>query len=233
MLKKTKTQTVRKLILFLFCKKVLLLQGLVEFGVMNNTIINIGRQFGSGGLLVGEKLAKELGFGFFDKELINLASKESGLSAEFFEQADERRHFGFFGQLFRLGKSAIDGDLDNNYLTNNTLFQIQSDVIRSLAKKQSCVFVGRCADYILRDNPHCLNVFITANIEDRIKRVSERLQLTTVDESFLKKADKKRAAYYNFYTNKTWGAAKSYHLCINTSVPGIDETVKFIKSMLH
>ena len=200
---------------------------------MNNTIINIGRQFGSGGLLVGEKLANQLGFSFFDKELINLASKESGLSAEFFEQADERRYFGFFGQLFRLGKSAIDGDLDNNYLTNNTLFQIQSDVIRSLAEKQSCVFVGRCADYILRENPNCLNIFITANIEDRIARVSERQNMPPEKaKSILEKADKKRAAYYNFYTNKTWGAAESYHLCINTSVLGIDETAKFIFSFI-
>ena len=197
---------------------------------MNNTIINIGRQFGSGGLLVGERLARRLGFGFFDKELINLASKESGLSPEFFEQADEKRHFGFFGQLFRIGKSIIDtGDLDNNYLTNNTLFQIQSDVIRSLAEKQSCVFVGRCADYILRENPHCLNIFITANLDDRIARVAKRQNLQPeAARSLLEKADKDRAAYYNFYTNKTWGAAASYHLCINTSALGIDQTAEYI-----
>ena len=202
---------------------------------MNNTIINIGRQFGSGGLSVGERLAKQLGFGFFDKELINIASKESGLAVEFFEQADEKRHFSFFGQLFRLGKSIIDtGELENNYLTNNTLFQIQSDVIRSLAEKQSCVFVGRCADYILRENPCCLNIFITANIEDRIARVAKRQNLSPeTAKNILEKADKKRAAYYNFYTNKTWGAAESYHLCINTSVLGIDGTVGYILGLVE
>ena len=198
-----------------------------------NTIITIGRQFGSGGFLVGERLAKRLGFGFFDKELLNLASKESGLSAEFFEQADEKRRFGFFGQLFRLGKSAIHGDMDNSYLTNDTLFQIQSDVIRDLAEKQSCVFVGRCADYILRENPNCLHIFITANLDDRIVRVAERQHLPLdAAKNLLEKADKNRAAYYNFYTDKTWGAAESYHLCINTSALGIDETVELIKSIV-
>ncbi|MDR2910343.1 MAG: cytidylate kinase-like family protein [Bacteroidales bacterium] len=202
---------------------------------MNNTIINIGRQFGSGGLLVGEKLAGKLNFGFFDKELINLASKESGLSAEFFEQADERRHPRFLGHFFRIGKNIMDSsDLENNYLTNNTLFKIQSDVIRSLAEKQSCVFVGRCADYILRENTSCFNIFVTANIEDRIARITERLGIPSkTAKSVLEKLDKKRAAYYNFYTNKTWGAAESYHLCVNTSVLGIDKTTNLIASIIN
>lgn len=201
---------------------------------MNNTIINIGRQFGSGGLLVGEKLAGQLGFGFFDKELINIASKESGLAAEFFEQADEKHHQRFLGHFFRISKNIIDSsDLENNYITSNTLFKIQSDVIRSLAEKQPCVFVGRCADYILRENPHCFNIFITANLSDRIARVAKRLNLPAkAAKNVLEKLDKKRSAYYNFYTNKTWGAAESYHLCVNTSVLGIDETAAFIKSII-
>lgn len=202
---------------------------------MNNTIINIGRQFGSGGLLVGEKLAGQLNFSFFDKELINLASKESGLSAEFFEQADEKRHPRFWGHSFRIGKNIMDSiDLENNYLTNNTLFKIQSDVIRSLAEKQSCIFVGRCADYILRENPSCFNIFVTANIEDRIARITERLGVPpTTAKNVLEKVDKKRAAYYNFYTDKTWGTAESYHLCVNTSVLGIDETADMIASIVN
>jgi cytidylate kinase len=201
---------------------------------MNNTIINIGRQFGSGGLLVGEKLAGKLKFGFFDKELINIASNESGLSAEFFEQADEKRHTRFLGHFFRIGKNIMDSsDLENNYLTNNTLFKIQSDIIRSLAEKQSCVFVGRCADYILRENPSCFNIFVTANIEDRIARITERLGIPPkTAKNILEKLDKKRAAYYNFYTNKIWGAAESYHLCVNTSVLGIDETTNLIASII-
>ncbi|MDR0873435.1 MAG: cytidylate kinase-like family protein [Prevotellaceae bacterium] len=200
-----------------------------------NTIINIGRQFGSGGLLVGKGIAERLGFGFYDKELIKLASKESGLCAEFFEQADEKKRFGFFGQLFGLGKSTIDtGIYADSYLSNDRLFQIQSDAIRNLAEQQSCVFVGRCADYILREHPRCLNVFITADLPDKIKRVSERCKgeksfAPTADiEKLLEKSDRSRADYYNFYTNKTWGAAESYHLCVNTSFLGIDETVEYI-----
>ncbi|MCD7971516.1 MAG: cytidylate kinase-like family protein [Candidatus Azobacteroides sp.] len=194
-----------------------------------NLIINIGRQFGSGGRLVGEKLAKKLGLSFYDKELINLASKESGLRKEFFEEADEKTNYGLFGGLLGLRTGISADHFLYNYLSNETLFKIQSDVIRKLAEEHSCVFVGRCADYILRDHPFSTNVFITADWQDRIKRVNERQEL---DEDkipdLLEKTDKKRANYYNYYTNKTWGTAGSYHLCINSSVLGVDQTVDYI-----
>jgi cytidylate kinase len=201
---------------------------------MNETfVINIGRQLGSGGRQIGEKLSAEFGIGFYDKELIQLASKESGLGKEFFEKADEKSSFSFIGGLLGLRTNINNEVYVNNYLCNETFFKIQSDVIRGLAQKDSCVFVGRCADYILRDNPRCINVFITADTEDRIKRVAQTYQLSLDKaQELIVKTDKKRAEYYNYYSNKVWGAAGSYHLCINSSVLGMDQTVTFITQFI-
>ena len=201
---------------------------------MNETfVINIGRQLGSGGRQIGEKLSAEFGIGFYDKELIQLASKESGLGKEFFEKADEKSSFSFIGGLLGLRTNINNEVYVNNYLCNETFFKIQSDVIRGLAQKDSCVFVGRCADYILRDNPRCINVFITADTEDRIKRVAQTYQLSLDKaQELIVKTDKKRAEYYNYYSNKVWGAAGSYHLCINSSVLGMDQTVAFITQFI-
>ena len=178
-------------------------------------IITIGRQYGSGGRYVGKKLAEQLGIAFYDKELINLASKESGICGEFFEKADERN----------------SGSLLN--LSNESLFQIQSDVIRKVAAEQSCILVGRCADYILRDNENCISVFISARMEDRIRRAVEYAHIEEKEaEEYIRKADKSRASYYNYYTDKIWGAAESYDLCISSSVYGIDETTAFIREFV-
>lgn len=198
-----------------------------------NFIITIGRQLGSGGHEIGEKLADQLNVSFYDKEIIHLASQESGLGREFFEQVDEKTSHSIFGGLLGL-RGSIDEIYANNYLSNESLFQIQSDVIRKLANERSSIFVGRCADYVLKDNPRCLNLFISANMNDRVKRISE-LQQTTEKRAleYIEKMDKKRAGYYNYYSNKIWGAAESYHLCINSSVIGIDETVAFIRRFVE
>ncbi len=194
-----------------------------------NYFINIGRQLGSGGLQIGEQLSGILKIPFYDRELIRIASQESGLGNEFFEQADEKSSHSLIGGLFGWRSSLIDEIYSNYYLSNETLFQIQSDVIRSLADKGPSIFIGRCADYVLKDYPRCLNVFITANLNDRIRRVSEIRQMPESKvRDFIEKMDKKRAAYYNYYSNKRWGAATSYHLCINSSVLGIGETVNLI-----
>jgi cytidylate kinase len=201
---------------------------------MNETfVINIGRQLGSGGRQIGEKLSAEFGIGFYDKELIQLASKESGLGKEFFEKADEKSSFSFIGGLLGLRTNINNEVYVNNYLRNETFFKIQSDVIRKLAQKDSCLFVGRCADYILRDNARCINIFITADKEDRVRRVAQTYQLSLDKaQELIVKTDKKRAEYYNYYSNKVWGAAGSYHLCINSSVLGMDETVAFITQFI-
>jgi len=197
-----------------------------------NFVVNVGRQLGSGGKEVGEKLAQRLGIDFFDKELINLASEESGLCAEFFERADETAQQGLFRGVLNMrfpyiAESALPG---SNCLSNDALFKVQSDVIRKLANEKSCLFVGRCADYVLRDYPRCVNVFVSANKEDRIQRLSNRLSLNEVEaEEYMEKGDRKRAEFYNYYSNNTWGAAATYHLCINSSLLGIDGTVDFIE----
>lgn len=198
-------------------------------------IITIGRQFGSGGRVIGHKLAERLGIAYYDKELITLASKESGICGEFFEKADEKASNSLL-KAFTMGFSLNSTIFQNNdYLSNESLFQIQSDVIRKVAAEKSCILVGRCADYILRDNKDCLSVFISASLEDRIRRAMEyndKLRASDAEE-FLRKADKSRASYYNYYTDKTWGAADSYDLCINSSYLGIDKTIDYILSFLQ
>ncbi len=194
-------------------------------------VINIGRQLGSGGREIGKKLAAELNITFFDKELINLASQESGLKKEFFEKADEKASRGISGLLGLRFPFINDGAISsNNYLSNDSLFKIQSDVIRNLSEKESCLFVGRCADYILRDNSRCVNIFISAPLEDRIKRICKTTKITPEKaEEIIVKTDRERASYYNYYSYKVWGAASTYHLCIDSSILGTDETVSFIK----
>ena len=165
-----------------------------------NYVINIGRQLGSGGKEIGEKLAARLGIDFYDKELINLASEESGLCREFFEKADEKASQGIIGGLFGMRFPFIsDGAMPcTNCLSNDALFKIQSDVIRHLAAEKSCVFVGRCADYILREHPRCANIFISASHEDRVARLCRIHGISEeAAEEKMNKADKKRSEYYN------------------------------------
>lgn len=199
-------------------------------------VVNIGRQLGSGGREVGEKLAVRLGIDFYDKELLRLASEESGLCSEFFERADEKASQGIIGGLFGMRFPFVsDGAIPvTNCLSNDALFKVQSDVIRKLAEEKSCLFVGRCADYILRDNPRCVNVFISCSKEGRIERLCRKLSISgQAAEEMMEKADKKRSEYYNYYSYKTWGAAETYHLCIDSSVLGVDGTVDFVEEFVR
>ncbi len=200
-------------------------------------VINIGRQLGSGGKEIGEKLAARLDIGFYDKELINLASEESGLCKEFFEKADEKASqsislSGLFGMRFPfMGDASIPA---GNCLSNDALFKVQSDVIRKLAEEKSCLFVGRCADYILREHPRAINIFISSSMDDRIRRLCRTLNVSEEDaKGLIHKIDKRRSEYYNYYSYKTWGAAATYHLCIDTSVLGVEATVDFIEAFVQ
>ncbi len=195
-----------------------------------NFHINIGRQLGSGGHQIGEMLARNLEVPFYDKELIDIASQKSGLRKELFERADEKTTHSLFGGLFGF-RSSFDEIYISSYLCNETLFGIQSDTILELAEQGPCIFVGRCADYVLRDNKNCINVFINADMEDRIRRIA-KIQKMPADKTreLIEKIDKKRAEYYNYYCRKNWGAAESYHLCINSSVLGIEGTVNFLSN---
>ncbi len=196
-------------------------------------IVTIGRQFGSGGREIGKKLANALGIAYYDKELMAIAAKENGLSEEVFERADEQASSGL-SYAFSVGYSYMGMFTPfNDILSNDGLFKMQSDAIRKLAEEQSCVLVGRCADYILRDNPNCLSFFIHNTADNRIKRITESQGLTVEQaKELMVKTDKSRAAYYNYYTNKEWGVASSYNFSIDVSILGVDETVEFIKDFI-
>lgn len=200
----------------------------------NRMIITIGRQFGSGGHEIGQSLADSMGIPFYDKELIGIAAKESGLCPEFFEKADERASdslsyafsmgFPFFGSISPY----------NNFLSNDSLFKIQSDTIRKLASEKSCVLVGRCADYILREDDRCVNIFVHTSLEKRIERIVKSHDLTVEEaKDLIEKTDKSRAGFYNYYSNKTWGTASSYDLSIDSYALGVTETVAFIKTFVE
>lgn len=193
-------------------------------------IINVGRQFGSGGKLVALALGKKLGIPVYDQELISKAAEQSGFSKELFAKSDEKRN------LLALSSFIVDvgrfGSADN-YVSDNQLFVIQSNVIRSIADKGSAIFIGRCADYILRDRP-CLDVFISASDEVRIKRVAERMCITPEQaESLMQKKDRTRETYYNYFTFGNWGVASNYDLCVDSSVLGIDGTADMIIDFCH
>ena len=191
----------------------------------NELIINVGRQFGSGSRLVALALGRKLGIPVYDQELIAEAAEQSGFSKELFANSDEKRN------LLALSSFIVDvgrfGSADN-YMSDNQLFVIQSNVIRSLADKGPAIFIGRCSDYILRDRK-CLDVFVTATDEVRIKRIAERMNITPEQaDSLMRKKDRTRETYYNYYTFGNWGVASNYDLCVDSSVLGIEGTADMI-----
>ena len=200
---------------------------------MKHIIINVGRQLGSGGHDIGRMLALDFQAKYYDRELLNLAAKESGFSEKFFEQNDEKK--GFLKGLFNMQTSHVSGG--SMYKTNfsqESLFQFQSDAIQKAAKEGSCVFVGRCADYILRDFPNTVNIFITAPMKYRIQQIMNKQHMEYEEaRKFIESKESKRAAYYNYYTGKKWGAAESYDLCIDSSVLGFVETEKIIAEFIR
>ena len=199
---------------------------------MEHFVISIGRQFGSGGRIIGKALAEKLNIDYYDNELLVLAAKQNGLAPEFFENNDE-----ISNSIFGFASNILDniglGTFTNNMLSGDTLFKMQSETIKKLASEKSCIIVGRCSDYILRDNPNCVSIFLHASEEERAKRIANRMNISE-EEALAKlvEADKKRASYYNFYSNKTWGESKTYDLSINVSKLGIEGTLNFILDYL-
>ena len=196
-------------------------------------IINVGRQLGSGGRIIGNRIAEDFNIKFYDKELLDLAAKESGFNKKFFERNDE--HKGFLKILFSSfcpPSSVVATHTPTNSVTNRfSNFKATPSARRP--NRILCVFVGRCADYILRDYPNTVNVFITADMPDRIKRVCEMLHITEKEaEKKCIEGDEKRSEYYNYYSAKTWGSAASYDLCINSSALGIEATVDIVEDFI-
>ena len=199
--------------------------------MMGNLVITIGRECGSAGRLIGQKLAADLGVKCYDKELLTLAAKNSGLCEELFKTHDEKPTSSFLYSLvmdtYSLGYNT------SAYMDmpiNHKIFLAQFDTIKKLAEEESCVIVGRCADYALADYPNTVSVFICGDEEDKIRHLMER---HNVDEAKAKdimiKTDKRRASYYNYYSSKRWGSCKSYDMCISSSAVGYDGAVDIIK----
>ncbi len=198
---------------------------------MNKLIISIGRQFGSGGRVIGKALAEKLNIDYYDKELLLLAAKESGIASEFFEQKDEKSH-SFLEQAIDF--ISTGHFFNDSVLSGDRLFKIQSDAIIKLAEEKSCIIVGRCSDYILRDNPNCVSIFLHSSDSDRAKRISTRLNISEEEAiEKMRSEDKKRANYYNFYSNKTWGESKTYDLSIDVSKIGEEQTLEIILQYLR
>ena len=200
---------------------------------MKHIIINVGRQVGAGGQEIGRMLAKDFDAKFYDRELLNLAAKESGFSEKFFKQNDEKK--GFLRGLFNVqAPHLMGGSMYGSNFSQESLFKFQSDAIQKAANESSCVFLGRCADYILRDYENVVNIFITASMDFRIELVSKVKNLDAEHaRKLIEHVESCRAQYYNYYTGKKWGAAESYDFCIDASILGLEATEKLIADYIR
>lgn len=201
-----------------------------------NTIITIGRQFGSGGHQVGVELAKEYGIPCYDKELLEKAAKESGLSKELFESQDEKPTGSFLFSLVMdtYSSTRFPSGLYADMPLNQKIFLAQFEAIKKIADQGPCVIIGRCADYALEYNPNCLSIFLHAPLETRIKRISELFDISVAKaKDRIIKTDKSRASYYNYYTSKKWGDLDSYNMAIDTGLYGINGTIDIIKKAVE
>ena len=199
-----------------------------------NTVITIGRQFGSGGREIGEKLAEHFGIKCYDKELLSRAAKDSGFCEEMIKTHDERPTNSF---LYNLVMDTYSFGYNTSTFMDmpisHKVFLAQFDTIKHLADTESCVIVGRCADYALAEYPNVLSVFISGNMDEKIKYISKLYDKTPEKaKDIIVKTDKKRSNYYNYYTSKKWGDARSYDVCLNSSVLGPEGTVDAILEII-
>ena len=189
---------------------------------MKKTVITVSREYGSGGRLIARKLADELGIGFYDGELLSLVAKESGYTEEFVRRNDQKKTQSLLYHLY-IGSQILPA--------SDMIFIAQSRVIKDLYSKESCVIVGRCADYVLRDCPDVINVFITAPLESRIVRVrdeyGEIAEPADNYKAYINKKDKNRIAYYNYFADDAWGKVQTYDISVNSDI-GIDKSADLI-----
>lgn len=201
-----------------------------------NFVITIGRQFGSGGRELGKLLASTFGIEYYDKELLQEAAKQAGMSPEFFAQSDERAP-SFLSGMFAVGTGYNPASCYScsSSLTGDSVYCAQSEFIRKIANEKSCVIVGRSADYVLREHPRCVNIFVHSSEEDCIARIMRRGDKPTPEQArtIAHKTNKLRANYYNFYTDKRWGDAASYDLTLNTSLLKMEDAVAIIAEYIR
>ena len=189
---------------------------------MKHIVITIGREYGSGGRLIAKQLSEEMGITFYDKQLISDVAKKTGFSEHFIRNAEHQRPTNSF--LYDLYTSVQTPSVPDQ------VFIAQAKVIKEAAARESCVIVGRCADYILRDLPNCLRVFINAPLDQRVRRAREEYGVQEANlESYVIRQDKARASYYNYFATGRWGQSREYDLCVNSRI-GIDAAVAVIRA---
>lgn len=202
---------------------------------MEKVVITIARQYGSGGRTVGEMLANDLGIKYYDKEILKLASDESGINESLFEKADEKLKST---RLFKIARNIYNGELippeSDKFTSNDNLFNYQAKIIRKLAEEESCVIIGRCANYILRDMDHVLSVFVHAPEDFCFNEATKKLSLSNKEiEKFITKTDKRKAEYYKYYTGNEWTDARYYDLCLNCGKLGFERCMEEIKAYIR
>ena len=199
-------------------------------------VITVGRTFGSGGRALGRMIADRLGIAFYDKELLVKAAEKAGMSPEYFERNDERVPRFISGLIsFNHGYSPMSFYSGSSSISSDSIYQAQCDFIHEIADEGPCVIVGRSADYVLRDVENVVNIFVHANMDDCVKRILGRADSLTADQArtLAERTNKVRAAFYNFYTDKRWGAASSYDLTLDYSLLPLDECADFVIDYLY
>lgn len=201
---------------------------------MEKVVITIARQYGSGGRTVGEMLANKLGIHYYDKELMRLASEDSGINEKLFVKADEKAKNQ---SLFRIAKNVYNGELippeSDDFVSDDNLFNYQAKIIKQLAEEESCVIIGRCADYILKDYDNVLSVFVHAPKEFCMEQAAKKLSMSSKEiEKYIAKTDKRRSDYYKYYTGREWTDARNYDLCLDSSKLGFDRCVEEIEAYM-
>ena len=204
---------------------------------MDNIVITIARQYGSGGRTIGEMLADKLGIHFYDKELMKLASEDSGINERLFNTADEKVKQSVFSKMFKTEK-AYTGEVispeSGEFVSDDNLFNYQAKVVKELAERENCVIVGRCADYVLKDYDHVLSVFIHGPKDFCMQEAAKKINLTGKElERFIAKTDKERADYYKYYTGREWTDARNYDLCLDSSKLGFERCVEEIIAYMN
>ncbi|MBQ7320683.1 MAG: cytidylate kinase-like family protein [Clostridia bacterium] len=195
-------------------------------------VITIARQYGSGGREIGQRVAEILGIKSYDKELITMAAQKSGLNANVAHHADEQVTNSLLYTLAMGSGAFTTANFSTDMPINDKLFITQSDVIKGLVEENDCVVIGRCGDYVLRNYDNRLSIFIYADLDCRVRRISELNQVSEHEaRDMIKKTDKRRINYYNFYTGRKWGAFENYHASFNSSVLGVEKTAQMIAAM--
>ena len=202
---------------------------------MRNIVITISRQYGSGGKTIGAMLAKELGINCYSREILRMASEDSGINEKLFGMSDEKvRRAGWFKLLSRPYEGGLIPPEDREFTSDDNLFNYQAKVIKELAAQESCVIIGRCADYVLRDDPDVIKLYFCAPKKDCVARVMNQNGLSEKEaEKRIEKIDRYRAEYYRYYTGRDWNDARNYNFCLDTTSMSYEKLVEVVTNFIQ